>query len=113
MNDLSSVLTGVTAASLLGVIYGYIRLKRHLKEEIVDPDITNLKTFINAKMGDFEQRLVKVEDDGHKMSEKIDHKFEEVNAKLDKNSQAVSTMQGMLTAIFNGLRNGAIDYGER
>ena len=110
MSELSSVLTGVSLAGILGIIIGYIRLKHHLKEEIVDPDITNLKTFINAKLGDFEQRLAKVEDEGHKMSEKIDHKFEEVNAKLDKNSQAVSTMQGMLTAIFNGLRNN--QYGQ-
>lgn len=110
MNDFSSALAGISFAGLVGIILGYIRLKRHLKEEIVDPDISNLKTFITTKLSDFEQRLAKVEDEGQKMSEKIDHKFEEINAKLDKNSQTVSNMQGMLTAIFNGLRNN--QYGQ-
>ena len=110
MGDTQTILTGISLATLLGIIYGYIRLKRHLKEEIVDPDIQRLESLLNAFKTDFDQRLSKVEDDGKKMSDKIDHKFEEVNAKLDKNSQAVSTMQGMLTAIFNGLRNS--QYGQ-
>lgn len=109
MNEFSYALAGFGFAGIVGVIIGYIRLKHSLKEEIVDPDINSLKMFINTKLTDFEQRLAKVEDDGQKMSDKIDHKFEEVNAKLDRNSQAVSTMQGMLTAIFNGLRNSQYD----
>ena len=112
MSEFSSALAGISFAGLCGIVYGYIRLKHHLKEEIVDPDIKELKTALNIMKANFEQRLSKVEAEGMQMSEKIDRKFQEVNAKLDKNSQAVSTMQGMLTAIFNGLRNGATNYGQ-
>ena len=105
MNEFSYALAGFGFAGIVGVIIGYIRLKHSLKEEIVDPDIERLEAVIKAMKEDFEQRLAKVENEGQKMSEKLDHKFDELNRKLDKNSQAVSTMQGMLTAIFNGLRS--------
>lgn len=111
MSDLSSTIAGISFATLVGIIFGYIRLKRHLKEEIVDPDVKRLEDVIKDLKEDFDRRLVKVEDDGKRMSDKLDHKFAELNDKLDRNSQEVSTMKGMLTAIFNGLRNGN-EYGQ-
>lgn len=106
MNELSSALAGVSFAGMIAVIIGYIRLKRTLKEEIVDPDIKRLEGLITSLKEEFSLKLSKVEEENYRMSDKLDKKFEELNSKMDKNSQAVSNMQGMLTAIFNGLKYG-------
>jgi len=111
MDNFSSALAGISFATLIGIIFGYIRLKRHLKEEIVDPDVKRLEEIIKDLKEDFDKRIAKVEGDGMRMSDKLDHKFAELNDKLDRNSHEVSTMKGMLTAIFNGLRNGS-EYGQ-
>lgn len=106
MSDLSSALAGISFAGMIAVIVGYIRLKRTLKEEIVDPDIKRLEGLITSLKEEFSLKLSKVEEENYRMSDKLDKKFEELNSKMDKNSQAVSNMQGMLTAIFNGLKYG-------
>ena len=106
MSDLSSALAGISFAGMIAVIVGYIRLKRTLKEEIVDPDISRLEGLINSLKEEFARKLAKVEEENYRMSDKLDKKFEELNRKMDKNSQAVSNMQGMLTAIFNGMKYG-------
>lgn len=109
MTELVKYIEGFTAAGLVILFFLIIKIKNGLKAEIVDPDINALKKELKQMRADFEKELAAVKEDGQKMSEKIDRKFDEVNDKLDKNSQAVSTMSGMLTAIFNGLRN---QYGQ-
>jgi len=111
MIDVSSAIAGISFATLVGIIFGYIRLKRHLKEEIVDPDITRLEIALKDMKEDFDRRLIKVEGDGQRMSDKLDSKFAELNDKLDRNSHEVAAMKGMLTAMYNGLRNGS-EYGQ-
>ena len=108
--DTQNLLAALGAGGMITLFFLYIRLKKTLKEEIVDPDINDIRKEIKQMRADFEKELAIVKEDGQKMSEKIDRKFDEVNAKLDKNSQAVSTMNGMLTAIFNGLRSN--QYGQ-
>lgn len=110
MNDIYAAAIGGGVTGTIGVIVGYIRLKRLLKEEIVDPEITRLEGLVTDLRRDFDQKLARVEEDYSYLSSKIDKKFDELNHKMDKNSQAVSNMQGMVTAIFNGWRNG--QYGQ-
>ena len=112
MNDIAYSLAAGGFTGVVGVIIGYICVKRYLKEELVNPDIERLDKDLKAMKADFEQKLADVKEDNHHLSQKLDKKFDELNIKLDKNSQVVSSMQGMLTVMFNGLRNG-VDYGER
>lgn len=106
MSDIYAAIAGGGVAGTIGVIVGYIRLKRLLKEEIVDPEIQRLEGLVSDLRRDFDQKLARVEEDYGKLSDKLDKKFDEINHKMDKNSQAVSQMQGMLTTIFNGLKYG-------
>jgi len=109
MNEIYAAIIGGGVTGTIGIIIGYIRLKKLLKAEIVDPEIQRLETLVDELRKDFGQKLARVEEDYNKLSNKIDKKFDELNHKMDKNSQAVSNMQGMVTAIFNGWRNG--QYG--
>ena len=110
MNDIYAAAIGGGITGTLGVVVCYIRLKKLLKEEIVDPEIMRLESIVKEMRKDFESELNHVIEDNNKLSAKLDKKFDELNSKMDKNSQAVSTMQGMLTAIFNGLRNNVSGY---
>lgn len=110
MNDIYAAAIGGGLTGTIGVIVGYIRLKRLLKAEIVDPEISRIEGVVYNLRRDFDQKLARVQEDYSNLSSKIDKKFDELNHKMDKNSQAVSTMQGMVTAIFNGCRNS--QYGQ-
>lgn len=112
MNDIAYSLAAGGFAGVIGVIIGYIRVKRYLKEELVNPDVERLDNDLKAMKADFERKLADVKEVNQHLSQKLDKKFDELNAKIDKNSQVVSSVQGMLTVMFNGLRNG-VDYGER
>lgn len=112
MGDTNTILATLGAGGTIALFFLYIRLKKTLKEEIVDPDINDIRKELHQLKADFAKELAAVKDDNQKMSDKIDRKFDEVNKKLDQNSQAVSTMNGMLTAIFNGLRGNNTQYGQ-
>ena len=112
MNDIAYSITAGGLAGVAGVIIGYIRVKRYLKEELVNPDIERLDSDLKAMKADFERKLADVKEDNMHLSQKLDKKFDELNSKVDKNSQVVSSMQGMLTVMFNGYRNGANEYGQ-
>lgn len=105
MEEYIKYIESITFVGLIALFMLLFRLKRGLKAEIVDPDVERLESLIKNLRHDFEKELERVKEDGQKLSEKLDKKFDELNRKLDKNSQAVSNMQGMITAIFNGLRN--------
>ena len=105
MVELTKYIEGFTAAGLVALFFLIIGFKNSLKREIVDPEITALKKEIKQMKEEFEKELEAVKQDNQKMSVKIDKKFDEINDKLDRNSQAVSNIQGMITVIFNGVRN--------
>lgn len=109
MADYIQYLEGLTILSIVVLFFVIMKIKKGLKAEIVDPDVQRLELMISELRVDFDKELARVKEDGQKMSEKLDKKFDELNIKLDKNSQAVSNMQGMITAIFNGLRG---QYGQ-
>lgn len=107
MSEIQPYLSEISIAGLLGLFVWFLRLKRSLKAELVDPDITRIDNDLKALRAEFEKQLAAVKEDNQKMSDKLDRKFDELNIKLDKNSQAVSSMQGMLTVIFNGLKSNS------
>lgn len=109
MEDITAAFAGVSIIAIIAIIIVYIRIKYYLKQELVDPDIKRLEGIIESMRADFTQKVADLEEHNNKLSAKLDKKFDELNNKMDKNSQAVSQMQGMLTAIFNGLRNSQYD----
>lgn len=111
ITELIKYIEGFTAAGLVVLFFLVITIKKGLKAEIVDPDINALKKEIKQMREEFEKELAAVKQDNQKMSEKLDRKFDELNKKIDKNSETVSTMSGMLTAIFNGMSR-ATEYGQ-
>ena len=104
MVELTKYIEGFTAAGLIALFFLIIGFKNGLKKEIVDPEINALKKELKQMKEEFDKELEAVKQDNQKMSAKIDKKFDEINDKLDRNSQAVSTIQGMITAMFNGMR---------
>ena len=111
MNEANTLLAGLSIGGLVSLFFIYIRMKKYLKEEIVDPDINDLKREIDVLKEDFSAKLSALQDDRMLLSSKIDAKFAELNSKMDKQAQDVAKMQGMLTAMFNGLRETST-YGQ-
>lgn len=111
MNEANTLLAGLSIGGLVSLFFIYIRMKKYLKEEIVDPDINDLKKEIDVLKEDFSAKLSALQDDRMLLSSKIDAKFAELNRKMDKQAQDVAKMQGMLTAMFNGLRETS-SYGQ-
>lgn len=112
MGDTQTFLTAVGAGGMITLFFLYIRLKKTLKEEIVDPDIKRLEQKMSLLENSMADKISRMEESTSRSAANLDRKFEELNAKLDSTAQKVSQMQGMLTALFNGLRENA-NYGQQ
>ena len=112
MGDANTILATLGAGGVVALFLLYIRLKKTLKEEIVDPDIKNLEQRMTALEKTMSDKISRMEESTSRSVASLDRKFDELTKKLDITSQQVSQMQGMLTAMFNGLRDNNTNYGQ-
>ena len=109
MEETQNLITAIGLGGMIVLFFLVIRIKKTLKEEIVDPDVKRLE----QKMMLMEEKISRMEENTSRSVANLDRKFDEMNSKLDATSQKVSQMQGMLTAMFNGLRSAGNDsYGQ-
>ena len=115
VENLESVSIAAVVGSVIGSIVTTIvkthNLKKILKEEIVDPDINSLKVEIkrlNKELQDskttFKEELARMTNENNKLSDKLDKNFFELNRKFDDNSKEVANIQGMVTVMFNAMK---------
>lgn len=109
----------ISIASIVGSVLGAIvttivkthNLKKVLKEDIVEPDINNIKQEIkrldkeieNTK-NSFKEELARMTEENNKLSNKIDKNFFELNRKIDENGREVASIQGMVKVMFNAMK---------
>jgi len=98
------LLGGMSVGTAIALFFAYIRFKKSVKEEIVDPDIKLLKAEIEEVKKTMMEKIARLEENNIRSAANLDKKFDELNHKLDATSQKVSQMQGMLTALFNGMK---------
>ena len=112
MDNISVAIASVGIGGVLGIIATYIQLKKTHKAEIVDPDIKNLEqrlTILEKTMAD---KISRMEESTSRSVANLDRKFDELSKKWDVTNQHVSQIQGMLTAMFNGLQRDGMNYGQ-
>lgn len=112
MGDTQTIIAAIGAGGMITLFFLIIRIKKTLKEEIVDPDIKRLEGKIAALEVSMADKMSRMEENTSRSVASLDKKFDELNNKFDITSQKVSNMQGMLTAIFNGYRENANNYGQ-
>lgn len=112
MGDTGTLLAGLGLGGAVTLFFVYIRLKRTLKEEIVDPDIKRLEGKIAALEGSMADKISRMEESTSYSVANLDRKFDELSKKWDVTNQHVSQIQGMLTAMFNGFQRDNINYGQ-
>lgn len=112
MTDANSWMAGITIGSIISFFLLYMRVKKHVKEEIVDPDIAAIRKEMETMKTELVSKVETLESDRAKLSEKLDNKFAELNVKMDQNTRDLSRMQGMLTALFNGIQGNNNNYGQ-
>ena len=111
MGEVQTLIATLGAGGMITLFFLIMRLKRTLKEEIVDPDIKRLEDKIMSLEKDMSSKISRMEENTSRSVANLDKKFDEMNSKFDITSQKVSQMQGMLTAMFNGFRQGE-NYGQ-
>lgn len=112
MGDTQTFLAAVGAGGMITLFFLYIRLKKTLKEEIVDPDIKRLEQKMASLEKSMADKISRMEENSSRSAENLDRKFDELSKKIDVTSQQMAKIQGMLTAMFNGLRESAT-YGQQ
>lgn len=112
MEDTQTLLKLLGAGGIVALFFLYIRLKNTLKKEIVDPDIQRLEDSIKSMKKEMSEKVSRIEENTSHSVANLERKLDEMNVKFDVTSQKVSQMQGMLTAMFNGLQGNNNNYGQ-
>lgn len=113
MENINTILSSVSAISVISIVLWVFKIKQHLKQEIVDPDIKLINKEMTMLKESISKSISEIKKDRDNLSEKIDRQFQTINNKLDKNSQETAKMlqenakvQGMLSILLNQMQNG-------
>ena len=106
-----ATLVGGVLGAIISTLIKTHNLKKVLKEEIVDPDIDsvrkeikNLDEKIALYNSNFKDEISRMTEENNKLSNKIDKNFFELNRKMDDNNKEVANIQGMVSAMFNVMK---------
>ena len=109
---LAAIVGGVIGA-ITSIIIKTHTLKKVLKEEIVEPDIKTLQNEIkrldnkvDSLEKNFKEEVNRISVENNRLSDKIDKNFYDLNKKIDTNAQGMSKIEGMVTVIFNSMKQG-------
>lgn len=92
MSELNGLLSGASAFGLLLLILWVIKLKKTLKEELVDPEIKILKEELDA----IKKEIATLKKSDADLSFKLDKKLDSVKQALSETNQSIAKMQGSL-----------------
>lgn len=109
---LASVIGGVLGA-IVSIVVKTHTLKNVLKEEIVKPDVDSMQKEIkrlddkiDSLEKNFKEEVHRISEENNRLSDKIDKNFYELNKKVDGNTTEMAKVQGMVTVIFNSIKQG-------
>jgi len=92
-------IAGLSAAGLLAIFVWFLKIKKTLKEELVDPEIKNL----NDRLRILEDAVKSLKANDKDLAEKLENQFNSVKESLAITNQNIAKMQGSLDIIVQRL----------
>jgi hypothetical protein len=99
MEEASKYIAGLSAAGLLAIFVWFLKIKKTLKEELVDPEIKNL----NDRLKILEDAVKSLKANDKDLAEKLENQFNSVKESLAITNQNIAKMQGSLDIIVQRL----------
>lgn len=99
MEEASKYIAGISAAGLLAIFVWFIKIKKTLKEELVDPEIKVIKDRLLL----VEAEVKALKENDKDLSDKLETQFNSVKESLAQTNQSIAKMQGSLDIIVKRL----------
>lgn len=99
MEKVSEYITGLSAAGLLAIFVWFLKIKKTLKEELVDPEIKAL----NDRLKILEEAVKSLKANDKDLADKLETQFNSVKESLAITNQNIAKMQGSLDIIVQRL----------
>lgn len=92
MSEISGVLSGVSAFGLVLLVLSFIKVKKTIKEELVDPEIENVK----KELDEIKKEITALKESDADLSIKLEKQLDSVKQALSETNQSIAKMQGSL-----------------
>ena len=99
MEKMPEYIAGLSAASLLAIFVWFLKIKKTLKEELVDPELKVLKDRLLL----LEAEVKALKENDKDLSDKLETQFNSVKESLAITNQNIAKMQGSLDIIVQRL----------
>lgn len=99
MENTYEYIAGLSAAGLLAIFVWFLKIKKTLKEELVDPEIKNLEDRLRI----LEDAVKSLKANDKDLAEKLENQFNSVKESLAITNQNIAKMQGSLDIIVQRL----------
>lgn len=99
MENTYEYIASLSAASLLAIFVWFLKIKKTLKEELVDPEIKNLEDRLRI----LEDAVKSLKANDKDLAEKLETQFNSVKESLAITNQNIAKMQGSLDIIVQRL----------
>lgn len=95
MEEASKYIAGISVVGLLTIFVWFLKIKKTLKEELVDPEIKVLKDRLLL----LEAEVKALKENDKDLSDKLETQFNSVKESLAQTNQSIARMQGSLDII--------------
>ena len=95
MEEASKYIAGISAVGLLSIFVWFLKIKKTLKEELVDPEIKNVLDRLTL----VEAEVKSLKENDKDLSDKLETQFNSVKESLAQTNQSIARMQGSLDII--------------
>jgi FtsZ-binding cell division protein ZapB len=95
MEEASKYIAGISAVGLLTIFVWFLKIKKTLKEELVDPEIKNVVDRLKL----VEDEVKSLKENDKDLSVKLETQFNSVKESLAQTNQSIARMQGSLDII--------------
>lgn len=99
MEEASKYIAGMSAVGLLAIFVWFLKIKKTLKEELVDPEIKVMKDRLLL----VEAEVKALKENDKDLSDKLETQFNSVKESLAITNQNIAKMQGSLDIIVQRL----------
>ena len=99
MEEASKYIAGLSAAGLLAIFVWFLKIKKTLKEELVDPELKVLKDRLVL----LENEVKALKENDKDLADKLETQFNSVKESLAITNQNIAKMQGSLDIIVQRL----------
>lgn len=99
MHETALYITGGSIVGMLSLWMWYLKVKKHLKEELVDPEINAINEALVSMKNDIDS----LKDTDKRLSDRVEQQFDAVKDSLSFTNQSIAKMQGSLDLIIKQL----------